>query len=108
MSQTPTTTTDVSAVNLSAFQKEILFAVAQLEARDQDPYALGIKQSLEGRFDEAVNNGRLYPNLDDLVEMGVLEKSTLDERTNEYRLSETGQTLLEEYHQFVASAVDTL
>jgi DNA-binding PadR family transcriptional regulator len=44
-----------------------------------------------------VNHGRLYPNLDDLVEMGLVEKSELDKRTNQYALTDEGyQALLDQ------------
>jgi DNA-binding PadR family transcriptional regulator len=38
----------------------------------------------------------LYPNLDALVEAGFLEKGKLDDRTNEYRLTEAGRTFLDD------------
>lgn len=103
MTQTPTTPAD-----LTAFQKEVLFAVAGLEASEQDPYGLGIKRALEDRLQKNVNHGQLYPNLDELVEAGLLEKSSLDQRTNKYLLTEAGRRLLEEYRQFVDDVVADL
>ncbi|WP_407045718.1 PadR family transcriptional regulator [Haloarcula laminariae] len=64
--------------------------------RDQADYGLGLKRSLEGYYDRDVNHGRLYPNLDDLVERGLVEKSELDKRTNEYALTAAGEELLAE------------
>jgi DNA-binding PadR family transcriptional regulator len=71
---------------LTAFQQNILVILAE-EAR----YGLAIKRELEDYYDDEVNHGRLYPNLDDLVEMGLVEKSELDKRTNQYELTETGR-----------------
>ena len=74
-----------AAADLTAFQQNILVVLAE-EAR----YGLAIKRSLEEYYDAEVNHGRLYPNLDDLVEMGLVEKSELDKRTNQYALTEEG------------------
>jgi len=73
------------ARELTAFQQNILTILAE-NAR----YGLAIKRELETYYDGEVNHGRLYPNLDDLVEMGFVEKSELDKRTNEYGLTEEG------------------
>jgi DNA-binding PadR family transcriptional regulator len=79
-----TTTADVEH-ELTAFQQTIL-AILSEEAR----YGLAIKSELEDYYDSAVNHGRLYPNLDDLVGMGLVEKSELDRRTNQYALTDAG------------------
>jgi len=70
---------------LTAFQQNILTILA-----DDARYGLAIKRELETYYDSEVNHGRLYPNLDDLVTMGLVEKSELDKRTNEYGLTEEG------------------
>lgn len=71
---------------LSAFQQAILTILS-----DEARYGLAIKSELEDYYGSEVNHGRLYPNLDELVEMGLVEKSALDKRTNEYALSEAGR-----------------
>ncbi len=71
---------------LTAFQQNILAILAE-EAR----YGLAIKRELEEYYGGEVNHGRLYPNLDDLVEMGLVEKSELDKRTNQYALTDAGE-----------------
>ena len=73
------------AADLTAFQANILFVLAE-ETR----YGLAIKRELETYYDSEVNHGRLYPNLDDLVELGLVEKSELDKRTNQYALTDEG------------------
>lgn len=45
-------------------------------------------------YDSEVNHGRLYPNLDELVERDLIAKSELDKRTNEYELTNEGYELL--------------
>jgi transcriptional regulator, PadR family len=93
MSETQTVTdTPGIARELSAFQQNILTILAE-EAR----YGLAIKRELESYYESEVNHGRLYPNLDDLVEMDLVEKSELDKRTNEYALTQDGyQALLDQ------------
>jgi DNA-binding PadR family transcriptional regulator len=73
------------ARELTAFQQNILTILAE-----EPRYGLAIKRELESYYDSDVNHGRLYPNLDDLVEMDLVEKSELDKRTNQYELSEQG------------------
>jgi DNA-binding PadR family transcriptional regulator len=79
----PAARTDVR--DLTAFQKNILTVLAE-EAR----YGLAIKRELEDYYGQEVNHGRLYPNLDDLVNKGLVEKSELDKRTNQYELTDDG------------------
>ncbi len=73
------------ARELTAFQQNILTILAE-----EPRYGLAIKRELESYYDSEVNHGRLYPNLDDLVEMGLVEKSELDKRTNQYSLTDDG------------------
>ncbi|MFT4889712.1 MAG: DNA-binding PadR family transcriptional regulator [Halobacteriales archaeon] len=73
------------ARELTAFQKNILVILAE-----EPMYGLAIKRELEEYYGSEVNHGRLYPNLDDLVEMGLVEKSELDKRTNQYELTDDG------------------
>ena len=74
------------AKDLTAFQQNILVILAE-----EPRYGLAIKRELEAYYDDEVNHGRLYPNLDDLVEMELVEKSELDKRTNQYALTESGE-----------------
>ena len=78
-------TTPGVARELTAFQQNILVILAE-----EPRYGLAIKRELESYYDSEVNHGRLYPNLDDLVEMGLVEKSELDKRTNQYALTDDG------------------
>lgn len=71
--------------DLTAFQQNILAILAE-----EPMYGLAIKRKLEKYYGSEVNHGRLYPNLDDLVTMGLVEKSELDKRTNQYELTEDG------------------
>jgi len=77
------------AHELTAFQQNILVILSE-----EPRYGLAIKRELESYYDSEVNHGRLYPNLDDLVEMGLVEKSELDKRTNQYALTEKGHEVV--------------
>lgn len=73
------------APDLTAFQLKILFVLAE-----EPRYGLAVKRELQNYYEGEVNHGRLYPNLDELIGMGLVEKRELDKRTNEYSLTEAG------------------
>jgi DNA-binding PadR family transcriptional regulator len=57
------------------------------------PSGQEIKESISKDVGE-VNHGRLYPNLDALVERGYVNKGQHDRRTNFYEMSEKGRTAI--------------
>ena len=73
--------------DLTGFQRDLLYVIAGLD----DPHGLAIKDELEDYYEKEVHHGRLYPNLDTLVEKGLVEKGTLDRRTNMYSVTRRGQ-----------------
>lgn len=77
---------------LNSFQRDVLVVVAG----EKSPHGLAIKELLEEYYDEDVNHGRLYPNLDDLVDLGLIDKEQRDRRTNEYSLTQEGRDALVE------------
>ena len=90
MSESQTVADDDDVVReLTAFQQNILVILSE-----EPRYGLAVKRELEDYYGSEVNHGRLYPNLDDLVEMGFVEKSELDKRTNQYALTEAGHDAL--------------
>jgi len=84
---------------LSRFQLNALLIIND----HGSPYGLKIKNKLEEHYGGEVNHGRLYPNLDDLVEAGYVEKSERDKRTNEYAITDTGKEALRETFQWQAN-----
>lgn len=76
--------------DLTAFQRDLLVATAGLDA----PHGIAIKEELEAYYGDEVRHGRLYPNLDTLVSEGLLDKGQKDRRTNEYTLTEAGNTAI--------------
>ena len=73
--------------DLTGFQRDLLFAIAGLDK----PHGIAVKEELEAYYDREVRHGRLYPNLDTLVNKGLVEKGQKDRRTNEYVLREDGR-----------------
>lgn len=73
--------------DLTGFQRDLLYVVSGLG----DPHGLAIKDDLENYYETEVHHGRLYPNLDTLVDKGLIEKSQKDRRTNLYTLTQRGQ-----------------
>mgnify|MGYP002338698667 FL=1 len=77
--------------NLTGFQRDILYVTAGLDK----PHGLAIKEELEDYYESEIQHGRLYPNLDTLVEEGLIEKGEIDKRTNSYTLTDEGRAELE-------------
>jgi DNA-binding PadR family transcriptional regulator len=72
--------------DLTGFQRDVLYVIAGLD----EPHGLAIKDELEDYYEKEIHHGRLYPNLDTLVEKGLVEKGQLDRRTNSYKLTRRG------------------
>jgi DNA-binding PadR family transcriptional regulator len=89
-----------SVRELTAFQRNVLTVLAE-----GPTYGLAIKEELEAYYGDDVNHGRLYPNLDRLVEMGLVEKGELDKRTNEYKLTDAGFAALRDQLEWTFSRI---
>ncbi|WP_082224591.1 helix-turn-helix transcriptional regulator [Halolamina rubra] len=90
--------------NLTGFKRDLLEAIRRLENDDETVYGLAIKEEVESVYDTEILHGRLYPNLDDLVEAGLIEKGELDRRTNEYQLTTQAEAMLEQRVRVLADA----
>lgn len=77
--------------DLTSFQRDLLYTAAGLN----EPHGLAIKEELEEYYDKEIHHGRLYPNLDTLVNKGLIEKGQKDRRTNVYTLTKRGQRELD-------------
>jgi PadR family transcriptional regulator, regulatory protein PadR len=77
--------------DLTAFQRDVLYVIAGLG----EPHGLAIKDELEEHYVKEVNHGRLYPNLDTLVDKGLVNKGKYDNRTNVYTLTQRGRRALD-------------
>lgn len=86
---------------LTGFKRDLLVVIAGLDA----PKGLQVKEELEKYYDETINHGRLYPNLDSLVDNGFIEKQALDERSNAYVLTSLGQDHLRAHHALLVKRI---
>ncbi len=82
--------------DLTGFQRDLLQAIRHCTREGTTPTGQEIKDHLETNYAEEINNGRLYQNLNELVERDLLEKGFVDGRTNTYRLSDRAMVLLDE------------
>lgn len=88
--------------DLTGFQRDLLYVIA---GRD-DPHGLAIKAELEEYYESEIHHGRLYPNLDALVDKGLVEKGELDRRTNYYALTQRGDRELAARREWEQSYLD--
>jgi DNA-binding PadR family transcriptional regulator len=81
--------------DLTGFQRDLLYVIAGADR----PSGQQIKESISEDVGE-VNHGRLYPNLDTLVERGFVNKGQHDRRTNYYQISDEGRTAISERREW--------
>lgn len=82
--------------DLTGFQRDLLFVIAG----DSEPSGQEVKAELQQYYSTDINHGRLYPNLDTLVNRELVEKGQLDRRTNYYNITDTGRQLLRERREW--------
>ncbi|ELY95789.1 MULTISPECIES: PadR family transcriptional regulator [Natrialba] len=90
--------------DLTGFQRDLLYVAAGLE----EPHGLAIKDELENYYESEIHHGRLYPNLDTLVDKGLIEKGTADRRTNVYSVTRRGRRELEDRRDWESQYVSEL
>lgn len=88
--------------DLTGFQRDLLYVVAGSD----DPHGLAIKEELDDYYETEIHHGRLYPNLDTIVEKGLIEKGELDRRTNYYRLTRRGQREIDARNDWEAQYIE--
>ncbi|EJN57761.1 PadR family transcriptional regulator [Halogranum rubrum] len=84
---------------LTGFQRDLLVVASALEK----PSGQEIKERIEAAMGTTVKHGRLYPNLDTLVERSLLEKGQHDRRTNYYQITEKGKLTIQERLEWIQS-----
>ncbi|RQG99236.1 PadR family transcriptional regulator [Natrarchaeobius oligotrophus] len=90
--------------DLTGFQRDLLYVAGGLN----EPHGLAIKDELENYYESEIHHGRLYPNLDTLVDKGLLEKGTRDRRTNFYTVTRRGQREIEDRRNWENQYVEDL
>ncbi|MDG5762000.1 PadR family transcriptional regulator [Natronococcus sp. A-GB1] len=88
--------------DLTGFQRDLLYVIAGAD----HPSGQDIKDEVESYYSTEINHGRLYPNLDTLVNKEHVEKGELDRRTNYYALTDQGDEAIEERREWESQYVD--
>ncbi|AXR80188.1 PadR family transcriptional regulator [Natrarchaeobaculum sulfurireducens] len=88
--------------DLTGFQRDLLYVIS---GADQ-PSGQDVKEEIEGYYSAEINHGRLYPNLDTLVNKEFVEKGQLDRRTNYYEISDDGLREIEDRREWERQYVD--
>ena len=88
--------------DLTGFQRDLLYVIA---GADQ-PSGQDVKEDVEQYYTAEINHGRLYPNLDTLVNKKLVEKGQLDRRTNYYAITDDGEERIRERREWEAQYVD--
>jgi PadR family transcriptional regulator, regulatory protein PadR len=88
--------------DLTGFQRDLLYVIAGADR----PSGQDVKEEIETYYSVNVNHGRLYPNLDTIVNKEFVEKGELDRRTNYYELNDTGSEAIQERREWESEYVD--
>jgi DNA-binding PadR family transcriptional regulator len=81
--------------DLTAFQRDVLFAIAAQES----PHYRAIKRTLSDYYEKRIYNGhdrknldvrKVFPNLDTLIEKGLVEKEERQTQSDRYWLTDDG------------------
>lgn len=88
--------------DLTGFQRDLLYVIT---GADQ-PSGQDVKEEIEQYYTTEINHGRLYPNLDTLVNKELVEKGQLDRRTNYYAITNAGKETIQERKEWEQQFVD--
>lgn len=87
--------------DLTAFQRDLMFVIAGKD----EPHGLALKEELEQYYEVEIHHGRLYPNLDTIVDKGLVSKGTRDKRTNTYEITNRGRREIESHREWIDARV---
>ena len=77
--------------DLTAFQRDLLYVIVGFD----DPPGLALKRELKDYYDKEIHHGRLYPNLETLIDKGLVAKGEADAQSNWYALTGRGRREIE-------------
>ncbi|NKE37385.1 PadR family transcriptional regulator [Natronococcus sp. JC468] len=89
--------------DLTGFQRDLLYVIVGADK----PSGQDIKSEIERYYSSEIDHGRLYPNLDTLVNKGLVEKGELDRRTNYYAITEAGERAIRERQDWERQYTDS-
>ena len=87
-------TDNTNRQDLTGFQRDLLRATLRVDRNQPAVSGQAILAHLEAEQQRDINHGRLYSNLDALVEAGLVAKESIDDRTNDYRPTCEARTLI--------------
>lgn len=82
--------------NLTAFQRDLLYTISSFS----EPHGMKLKRSLQDHYDGTISNARLYDNLGELIERGLVRKGKLNDRANTYQITRQGLQVLRRRRQW--------
>ena len=88
--------------DLTGFQRDLLYVIAGVDR----PSGQDVKEEIEQYYSTEINHGRLYPNLDTVVNKGLVEKGQLDRRTNYYAITDDGEQAIANRREWESSYLD--
>jgi hypothetical protein len=92
---TPCADGGTTYTGLHAFERDLLLAIRTLEHDcNRPPTGVEVHAELRELYDQPVHHSRVYQNLSELVDRGVVEKGQLDNRTNTYATTPLARELL--------------
>lgn len=89
----------IAMKELTAFQRDLLCVISGLDK----PHGVAIKDEIEDYYGTKIPAGRLYPNLDELVEAGLVSKGQHDLRTNAYTLTNQGKQRIATHQEWLSN-----
>ena len=95
-------------IRLTGFQRDLLCVIRWLEKTEEEVTGIQVKNVLESKdhYAKEIHHGRLYPNLDTLVDKGLVEKESGGHRFYEYHLTKRGEREINLYSDFVQSSIE--
>ncbi|MFB6185223.1 MAG: helix-turn-helix transcriptional regulator [Haloarculaceae archaeon] len=87
--------------DLRGFQYDLLVVISGVGTANGQTILAELQSSLS----DDVKPGRLYDNLDELVEIGLLDCAT-EGRSNQYTLTEKGERFVKERHEWEQTLFD--
>lgn len=88
--------------DLTGVQRDLLYVIAGSD----EPHGLVVKEEFEDYYEQEIHHGRLYPNLDTLVEKGLIGKGQKDRQTNIYSGTSRGERGIEARREWEEQSVE--
>ncbi|MDS0261895.1 helix-turn-helix transcriptional regulator [Haloarcula sp. S1CR25-12] len=85
----------------SGFQRDLLLGVVTHDRLDESPYGVALQEWLGARYPRDVVRSRVYHNLGELVEAGLLARDGSSAYRTPYRLTDASKQCLATHGQFV-------